>query len=59
MMDALRIGVKGVSLSGTGPAYSALVEKEMAEELVKIWEECGTSGKVINTKINNEGLMKL
>ncbi|MEL4304397.1 shikimate kinase [Methanococcoides sp. LMO-2] len=58
MMDALRIGVKGVSLSGTGPAYSALVEKDLAEELIKIWEECGTSGKVINTKINNEGLMK-
>ena len=59
MMDALRIGVKGVSLSGTGPAYSALVEKDLADELVKIWNECGTSGKVINTKINNEGLMKL
>ena len=58
MMDALRIGVKGVSLSGTGPAYSALVEKDLAEDLIKIWEECGTSGKVINTKINNEGLMK-
>ncbi|MGM0771578.1 MAG: shikimate kinase [Halobacteriota archaeon] len=59
MMDALRIGVKGVSLSGTGPAYSALVEKDLAEELIKIWEVCGTSGKVINTKINNEGLIKL
>ncbi|WP_135611560.1 shikimate kinase [Methanococcoides sp. AM1] len=59
MMEALKIGVKGVSLSGTGPAYSALVDKDMANELAKIWEECGTTGKVINTKINNEGLMKL
>ncbi|SET08055.1 shikimate kinase [Methanococcoides vulcani] len=59
MMEALRIGVKGVSLSGTGPAYSALVDKDLANELVNIWEECGTTGKVINTKINNEGSMKL
>ncbi|KGK99787.1 shikimate kinase [Methanococcoides methylutens] len=59
MMEALKIGVKGVSLSGTGPAYSALVDKNMANELIKIWEECGTTGKVINTKINNEGLIKL
>ncbi|NYT19012.1 MAG: shikimate kinase [Methanosarcinales archaeon] len=59
MMEALRIGVKGVSLSGTGPAYSALVDKDLRNELINIWEECGTSGKVINTKINNEGSMKL
>ncbi|WP_135604859.1 shikimate kinase [Methanococcoides sp. NM1] len=59
MIEALRIGVKGVSLSGTGPAYSALVDKNLANELVNIWEECGTTGKVINTKINNEGSMKL
>ncbi|WP_445475372.1 shikimate kinase [Methanococcoides methylutens] len=59
MMEALRIGVKGVSLSGTGPAYSALVDKDLANKLINIWEECGTSGKVINTKINNEGSMKL
>ncbi|UGV41640.1 shikimate kinase [Methanococcoides orientis] len=59
MMEALKIGVKGVSLSGTGPAYSALVDKGLANELIKIWAEFGTTGKVINTKINNEGLMKL
>lgn len=59
MMEALRIGVKGVSLSGTGPAYSALADKELAKGLVNIWKECGITGKVISTKINNEGSMKL
>ncbi|MCD4800546.1 MAG: shikimate kinase [Methanococcoides sp.] len=58
MMEALKCGVKGVSLSGTGPAYSALVDRNLADTLKKVWEDLGTSGKVINTKINNEGLTK-
>ncbi|MDA0524472.1 shikimate kinase [Methanococcoides alaskense] len=58
MMEALKCGVKGVSLSGTGPAYSALVDRKMADTLTKVWGDLGTSGKVINTKINNDGLTK-
>ena len=61
MMQALELGIEGVSLSGTGPAYTALVENDEAkvDNLMRAWENCGVSGNVIRTKINNEGAMSL
>lgn len=59
LMRALESGVKGVSLSGTGPAYAALVEKEKVDDLKIAWENSGISGNVIKTKINNKGAMNV
>ncbi|MBN2110490.1 MAG: shikimate kinase [Methanosarcinaceae archaeon] len=59
LMRALEVGVKGVSLSGTGPSYVALVDGRSAGPLRKAWEKCGGSGTLISTKINNKGASKL
>ncbi len=59
MMQALELGIEGVSLSGTGPAYTALVENDKVDILKDAWENSGVSGNVIRTKINNEGAMRL
>ncbi len=59
MMQALELGIEGVSLSGTGPAYTALVGKNKVDILKDAWENSGVSGNVIRTKINNEGAMRL
>ncbi|HIH93706.1 TPA: shikimate kinase [Methanosarcina acetivorans] len=53
MLKALECGVTGVSLSGTGPSYAALVKAEQVKELKSAWESCGMEGKVIETSINN------
>ncbi|NOR47272.1 MAG: shikimate kinase [Methanosarcinaceae archaeon] len=59
MMQALELGIEGVSLSGTGPAYTALVKNDKVDILKDAWENSGVSGNVIRTKINNEGAMRL
>lgn len=53
MLAALEIGVSGVSLSGTGPSYTALVEGESIDKLKAVWSSY--PGRVIVTKTNNEG----
>ena len=53
MMMALELGIDGVSLSGTGPAYTALGSPELLDKLEPVWERFG--GKVIRTKVNNSG----
>ena len=53
MMAALEVGIEGVSLSGTGPAYTALGSPELLDKLEPIWHRMG--GKVIRTKVNNTG----
>ncbi|MDO8726735.1 MAG: shikimate kinase [Candidatus Methanoperedens sp.] len=53
MMAALEVGIEGVSLSGTGPAYTALGSAELLDELEPVWQRMG--GKVIRTKVNNTG----
>lgn len=53
MMAALGAGVEGVSLSGTGPAYTALGSPEQLDRLERVWGRMG--GKVIRTKVNNTG----
>lgn len=51
MMAALEVGIEGVSLSGTGPAYTALGSPELLDKLEPVWRRIG--GKVIRTKVNN------
>ena len=53
MMAALGLGIEGVSLSGTGPAYTALGSPELLDKLEPVWERMGA--KVIRTKVNNIG----
>jgi shikimate kinase len=59
MLRALECRVKGVSLSGTGPSYAALVRSEQVKELRSAWESCGVEGRVIETSINNRDAMSL
>ena len=53
---ALGGGAKGASLSGTGPAYAALVEDENIGDVEAAWLPLG--GRVIRTKVNNRGSIK-
>jgi shikimate kinase len=53
MMVALELGIEGVSLSGTGPAYTALGSPELLDKLEPVWERSGA--KVIRTRVNNDG----
>lgn len=55
LLRALETGVKGVSLSGTGPSYTALVTEQQAGELEDAWNDCGCSGNMIKTRIDNKG----
>jgi shikimate kinase len=52
ILNALDTGVKGVTLSGTGTSYVAWVDEEDKYKLIERWEELG---KILNTRINNEG----
>jgi len=47
MMEALKSGIRGVTLSGTGPSYVAWGE-------VETWE---SYGRVIKSRVNNVGVM--
>ena len=51
VMSALKLGVSGVSLSGTGSAYTALVGRDQIQELKGCWSDMG--GSVIQTRIVN------
>ena len=51
MLLALEAGAKGVSLSGTGPAYAAIIDEEKMDGLESAWRPLG--GRVIRTKANN------
>jgi len=50
---ALASGARGASLSGTGPAYAALVDDEDINDVESAWLDLG--GRVIRTKVNNKG----
>ncbi len=52
VMSALELGVSGVSLSGTGSAYTALVGRDQIRELKGCWSDMG--GSVIQTRIVNK-----
>ena len=51
-MSALELGVSGVSLSGTGSAYTTLVRRDQIQELESCWSDMG--GSVIQTRIVNK-----
>jgi shikimate kinase len=53
---ALNSGASGASLSGTGPAYAALVDDENIDEVEAAWLKLG--GRVIRTKVENRGSSK-
>ena len=59
MLKALECGVKGVSLSGTGPSFVALLgdDKEEEERLRAAWHELKPEGKVIKRRINNRPIL--
>lgn len=52
IMAALKAGAWGASLSGTGPAYAALVPDDKVEYASSAWESLG--GRVIRTVVNNQ-----
>jgi len=54
MVKALECGVQGVSLSGTGPSFVALVDEEKAERLREVWNKLGVEGKIIRSRVNNK-----
>jgi len=56
LLRALEAGARGVSLSGTGPAYAALVGDEQLNALELSWSTLG--GRVIRTKANNRSASK-
>ena len=54
MVKALECGVQGVSLSGTGPSFVALVDEEKGEKLGEVWGGLGVEGKIIRSRVNNK-----
>jgi shikimate kinase len=52
MLKALECGVKGVSLSGTGPSFVALVNEESERRLRDAWSELGSDDRVIKRRVN-------
>lgn len=53
IFSALDSGARSASLSGTGPAYAALVEGNQIDDVQSSWKNLG--GRVIKTKVNNIG----
>jgi len=54
MISALEAGARGVSLSGTGSSFTALVDEERIKDVKDAWEEFG--GRVLVTEIRRGGL---
>ena len=54
MVKALECGVQGVSLSGTGPSFVALVDEEKGARLGEVWSGLGVEGKIIRSRVNNK-----
>ncbi len=59
MMQALEAGIKGVTLSGTGPSYVALADPVSGPILKESWSRLGISGSLISTKIYNKSAERL
>ena len=57
MLAALELGIEGVSLSGTGPSFVALVSGEQTDRLRKAWSSY--PGRVLATSTMNEGAFVL
>jgi shikimate kinase len=52
MLKALECGVKGVSLSGTGPSFVALVDEESERRLRDAWSELVVEKRIMKRRIN-------
>ena len=52
MLKALECGVKGVSLSGTGPSFVALVNRENERLLHEAWSKLEIEGMLIKRSVN-------
>jgi len=50
--DALDSGAIAAGLCGKGPSFTAIVEEESAEKVIKAWKN--KKGKIIKGKINNK-----
>ncbi|MBP2029549.1 shikimate kinase [Methanohalophilus levihalophilus] len=59
LMIALDCGIHGVSLSGTGPSYVALMEGNDSTRLENAWKKYDPAGKMIKTEINNVGALTI
>jgi len=57
MLKALECGVQGLSLSGTGPSFVALVDEEKGERLGEVWSGLVAEGRVRKARINNQPLL--
>jgi shikimate kinase len=53
MLRALEAGATGVSLSGKGPAFTAIVCIDYVDDVIKAWNHL--KGKIIRTEIDNTG----
>jgi len=53
LLLALEAGASAASLSGTGPAYIALVDRSSARSVKSAWQDL--AGSVITTRISNQG----
>jgi shikimate kinase len=51
LICALEAGAWGASLSGTGPSYAAIIDRQNIASLELAWRDMG--GRVIKTKVNN------
>ena len=51
IISALECGAAGASLSGTGPAYAAVIDEGRMDDLQAAWQPLG--GRVIRTRANN------
>jgi shikimate kinase len=56
VLMALEAGARGASLSGTGPAYAAIIDEDLMDGLDRAWSPLG--GKVIRTRSNNKSASK-
>ena len=56
MVKALECGVNGVSLSGTGPSFVALIEAEKEASLREAWCDL-LDGRLLKSRISNQPLL--
>jgi shikimate kinase len=56
MLRALECGVRGVSLSGTGPSIVALLDEDREKEarLCEAWRDLSGEGRILKQRLQNE-----
>ena len=56
-LEALSAGAKASGLSGTGSAFTAIVDDSSIDDVKETWNQF--DGEVIETKVNNQGTILL